>query len=334
MRPKSMVLIVIALVCGLVASIGISQVVEKNSANNNSQVQTKPIFVATTDLNIGAELNANCVKLEEWPLDKVPPGAVTEASQLDGKSPSQRLYSGEPLLIAKLADANSIRGLTVAKTIRKGYRVMSVNVDMASAVSGLIHPGDRVDVLAMSGPTTSAEMILTNIEVFAINDKTTVEVDTEQGKEQARTVSLLVTSDQARKLMGFSTRSTISLSLRRPDDESGPDADSLDTIVSREPVVQPQVPAFQPELAAAPRDQYYMDILEGGSSSGVRRYAFSDRESLPHEVTSSDGEAVQVPAAGDFPFPHEGKTTESPAGGPPKEGGAPASARASSTGDF
>ena len=41
MRPKSLILIVIALGCGLVASIGISQVMEGRSANANSpKIQT------------------------------------------------------------------------------------------------------------------------------------------------------------------------------------------------------------------------------------------------------------------------------------------------------
>ncbi len=325
MRPKSMVLIVIALVCGLVASIGISQVVEKNSANNQ-KTQTKPIFVAMTDIGIGAELNAQSVKLEEWPLDKVPPGSITEAAQLDGKSPNQRLYAGEPLLLAKLSDANSMRG--IAQTIRKGFRVMSVKVDMASAVSGLIHPGDRVDILAISGPRTTAEMILSNIEVFAINDKTTVEVDTEAGTIQAKTVSLLVTSDQARKLMAHSYKSTISLSLRRPDDESGLEAPPEETIARYEPIQPiPPVPSFQPVV---PQEQYFMEVLEGGSSSAVRRYSFDDRDSLPREVSSTGGETSPAPPANDFPFPNEG----SPTGGPTQEGPAPASARATTLKPF
>ena len=326
MRPKSMVLIVIALVCGLVASIGISQVVEKNSANNNQQTQTKPIFVAMTDIGIGAELNAQSVKLEEWPLDKIPPGSITESSQLDGKSPNQRLYAGEPLLLAKLSDANSMRGVHVAQTIRKGYRVMSVKVDMASAVSGLIHPGDRVDVLALAGPRTSAEMILTNIEVFAINDKTTVEVDTEAGTVQAKTVSLLVTSDQARKLMAHSYKSTISLSLRRPDDESG--VESIEEPIARYEPIQP-MPSL-PAMPVEPQEQYFMEVLEGGSSGAVRRYAFDDRESLPREISSTGGEVSQGPPASDFPFPNEGSPTGTPpAAGPTQEAPAPASARAS-----
>jgi pilus assembly protein CpaB len=333
-----MVLIVIALVCGLIASIGISQVVEKNSAKNNQQLQTKPIFVAITDLGIGAELDAKSVKLEEWPLDKVPPGAITEAKQLDGKSPNQRLYAGEPLLLAKLSDANSLRGMHVAETIRKGYRVMSVKVDMASAVSGLIHPGDRVDVLAVDGPRTNAEVILTNIEVFAINDKTTIEVDDAEGEanrgELAKTVSLLVTSDQARKLMANSYKSTISLSLRRPDDETGMEtslAETLGQMVAPQPPVAITPPAMPklPAMVAAPREQYFMEVLEGGATSGIRRYAFDDRESLPREISSSDDNGNPTSPSNDFPFPQGGSAEGTPGGQPVQQGPPPASARTS-----
>ncbi len=328
MHPKSMVLIVIALVCGLVASIGISQVVERNSANKTEQVQTQAIFVAMTDLGIGTQLNANCVKLEEWPVDKIPVGAITEANQMDGKRPSQRLFAGEPLLLAKLADENTLK--VHSHTIKKGYRVMSVKVDMASAVSGLMNPGDRVDVLALSGPRTAAEMILANVEVFAINDQTHQEVDAEGGTVQAKTVSLLVTSDQARKLMAASYKSTISLSLRRPDDDTGLDDDLVETEPTKS-ISMPDLRQMMPSMPVGPpKEEYTMDVLEGGNSGEVHRYTFDDRDSLPRELSPSGGGMNNTPPASDFPFPTEEQDTGSPVGGPvktPANGPAQASAR-------
>jgi hypothetical protein len=171
-------------------------------------------------------------------------------------------------------------------------------------------------------------MILTNVEVFAINDKTHQEVDAEGSTVQAKTVSLLVTSDQARKLMAASYKSTISLSLRRPDDDTG----LVEDIAEPEPSIP--MPSFQqmgPTFAAQPKlPEYRMEILEGGTSSEVHRYTFDDRESLPREFSSSGGGSTSTPPASDFPFPDEEQGTGSPAGGPvktPAKAPAQASAR-------
>ena len=221
MRPKSMVLILIALGCGLIASIGISQVMEKNNSGD-AKMSTSPIYVAVIDMSAGEELNASKIKLEEWPVDKIPEGAVTSPEQLDGKSPVQPLYAGEPLLMAKLADRDRIQGS--AQKIKPGHRVTSINVDAASAVAGLVMPGDHVDVMVFtrgSNPTLDkAEAVLEDVEVFAVNDQIHRNYDSEGNSIQARTVSLLVKPEQAERLMYYSQIGVMSLSLRSPDDKS------------------------------------------------------------------------------------------------------------------
>ena len=58
MRAKSMVLILIALGCGLVASIAISQVMERGSRSANAGLETVPIYVASTDIDVNEQLSA------------------------------------------------------------------------------------------------------------------------------------------------------------------------------------------------------------------------------------------------------------------------------------
>ena len=143
-----MVLILIALACGLVASIGISQVVDKRSTEQET-AQLAPVYVAAADIAIHERLTAQTVRREEWPIDRIPPGAVAVLEDIEGRKPSQPLYKGEVILGARLVDPNS-RVMT-SERIPKGYRVVSVKVSMDSAVSGLLSPGDRVDVIAAFG---------------------------------------------------------------------------------------------------------------------------------------------------------------------------------------
>jgi pilus assembly protein CpaB len=219
-----MILIVIALGCGLVASIGISQVMENRAANAPLVVPTEKIYVATADIPLGEIMTAQMVKLEEWPQDKVPEGAVRALDQIEGRRPLTRLYPGEPILAAKLIDANKFYG--ASEKIPKGFRVASVKVTMDSSASGLINPGDRVDVLVFlrrgrGVSMTGTRTILKNVTVFAVNERFQRDPDDDSdGGGAAKTVSLLVQPTQVEKLMLAQELGRIKLSLRRSDDEN------------------------------------------------------------------------------------------------------------------
>jgi pilus assembly protein CpaB len=222
-----MILIVIALGCGLVASIGISQVMENRGAEGPLVVPTENIYVATTDIPLGEIMTAKMVKQEEWPKDKVPEGAIRNLEDIEGQRPLTRLYPGEPILRAKLIDANKFYG--ASEKIPKGYRVASVKVTMDSSASGLINPGDRVDVLVFlrqgrGVSVTGTRTILKNVTVFAVNDRFQRDADDDaEGGTTAKTVSLLVKPTQVERLMLAQELGRIKLSLRRSDDE-GEDA--------------------------------------------------------------------------------------------------------------
>jgi len=282
MRPKSMILILIALGCGLIASIGISQVVERGGGEVVQEIETSPIYVAVSDVDIGDELNAQRIKLEEWPIDRIPPGAVTSTEQLENMAPRQRLFSGEPILIGKLASKDSLT--SASTTIRQGHRVMSVKVSMDTAVSHLIEPGDHVDVLAFvrgRGNTASkASTILSNIEVFAINNVTDRMPD-ESGSLQAKTVSLQVTPQQAQKLMFFSEQGRLRLTLRSPGDE----VDNTSEEVAPEEVVPEENVAVRSTITVEDVPPgFRMQILDG--SGHAREFEFGEEGELPIELTA------------------------------------------------
>ena len=75
MRPKSLILLVLALGCGLAASIGISRVMDANANRPAVALETTPIYVALHNINLGDPINASMVALEEWPADEGAPRA-------------------------------------------------------------------------------------------------------------------------------------------------------------------------------------------------------------------------------------------------------------------
>jgi len=229
MRGKSLALLILALGCGLVASIGITQVLAKRGNDQPAQAgESQTIFVALEDIAMGDPLHAQMLQLEEWPKDKVPEGALTNIEDIEGRLARAKIYTGEPILDRKLLRKGESSGGGHI-LIPKGMRVVSVRVDKVSGGAGLILPGNRVDVVvyltkcAQKGiPDTSTRVVLQDIKVFAVNDQYRSDPE-ESGKStitNAQTVSLLVTPDQGQKLMLASELGKVRLVLRSPEDDT------------------------------------------------------------------------------------------------------------------
>lgn len=232
MRVKSLVLIFVALGCGLVASVGISQLLNRGSANASAAIETEQILVTIADIDINSKIDAHNVKIEEWPKAKVPEGALRKLEEAQDKFARVRLIKGFPIAASNLADSNS--GLA-SITIPDGYRVMPVKVEEDTVMKG-ISPGDRVDVLVFVRKSeeisqTKTYTILRAARVFAVGSNTERGFDEKTSQEQSfRTVSLLLKPEQGEELVVAMQIGKISLALRGPKDESADNSDGVTSI--------------------------------------------------------------------------------------------------------
>jgi pilus assembly protein CpaB len=223
MRPKSIILLILALGCGLIAAVGINQVMASRRQAEAASGETTPIFVALADVEMGDPLTPEVLKLEEWPKDKVPFGAIQRLEDIEGRRTRRRFVSGEPILEGQLF-ARGDSGSGATDLIPKGFRVVTVKVDDVSG-SGLILPGDRVDVLVhldqipgqATGKTTT-KTFLQNIKVFAVNDTFMRDRDGET-TIAAKTISLLVTPQQAEQVTLANNLGRVRLVMRSPNEE-------------------------------------------------------------------------------------------------------------------
>ena len=227
MRPKSLALLLLALGCGLVASIGITQVLSSRGGDSNAATaDTQPVYVAVNDIALGDLLNASMVKLEQWPKGKIPAGAISRLEDAEGRRARTKLFAGEPIQDHRLLGKGaSEQGATAL--IPKGYRVVPVKVDSVTGGSSLILPGDRVDVMVhlvkdmnRDIQETVTRTILQDIKVFAVDSIVDLEKEKEPGKTiSAKTISLLVTPEQAAKVMLASQLGNVNLVMRSPEDD-------------------------------------------------------------------------------------------------------------------
>ncbi len=220
MRSKTIILLLLALGCGLVASIGISQVLNRSQETGPTE-ETAPVWVAMAEIKSGDLLNPQNLKLEQWPKEKVPPGALGKLEQIEGKRTRITIYQGEPVLDKKLRAV----GGSIADTIPSGFRAYTVAGDAVNSHGGLLHPGDRVDLLVFVSKNsgnfeTGTKTILQDIKVFAVNDQTTAPDEKSVDAITAKTVTLLMTPSQAERATLAAEIGKIRLVIRAPDDKT------------------------------------------------------------------------------------------------------------------
>src|SRR5437879_8830127 len=106
----------------------------------------------------------------------------------------------------------------------RAFTIPTTNV--ASGVAGFVMPGNRVDVLlTMNGVGTREQTgggvtttLLQNIEILAVDQRIDAPVDNKVDPAQLRSVTLLVTPEEAARLDLGQNRGSLHLSLRNPED--------------------------------------------------------------------------------------------------------------------
>ena len=185
---------------------------------------TTPVVVAAADLELGAELRAEDLRVVQWPANAVPVGTFPDPNALVGLGLVAPVIENEPLLPMKLASKEAGSGLPPA--IPPGMRAVSVRVNEVIGVAGYVLPGTHVDVVATATPTQNAQdvtskVVLTNVKVLAAGTK--LEVSGDDNKPIAvSVVTLLVTPEESERLTLASTEGKIQLALRNPLDLSAP----------------------------------------------------------------------------------------------------------------
>lgn len=184
-------------------------------------------YVAAHALAKGALTREEDFAVRSVPPNRVPAGAIVEAAdskaELTGSLVRNFVDAGSPVTAQDILRPKD-RGF-LASVLAPDSRAISIKVDEESAVSGLIRPGDFVDVVLTqvfekteSGRRALSETVLRNVRVIAIDQdiaqggRVTAPV---AGKStQAKTVSLELTPEQVKKITVAKQLGTLSLSVR------------------------------------------------------------------------------------------------------------------------
>jgi pilus assembly protein CpaB len=223
-RMRVFMVFVLAITAGGALAFGTYNFMQGQAPARTVSIPTRQVVVAATDLDVGAELRREDIRMIDWPANAVPATAISDPKEVIGRGIVLPVIENEPILPNKLASKDAGGGLPPA--IPPGLRAISVRVNEVIGVAGYVLPGTRVDVVATVSPTgqstdMTSKVVLTNVQVLAAGTK--IERNGDKDKPMpVSVVTLLVDPEEAERLTLASTEGKIQLALRNPLDKTMP----------------------------------------------------------------------------------------------------------------
>jgi pilus assembly protein CpaB len=225
MKKNLVPLLAIAFVVAII-STGIFYGLFVGRLNSATIGQGQTIVVAARNLDRGAVLQPEDVKLAAWGSPEVPKGAYTELSKVNGLTILSPIGQDEPVSESRVASTAS--GAAAGMGIAPGMRAVSIHAVDSSGVVSILRPGYKVDVQLVSNQSPELRTILQNIEVLSVNPQG-------DGRGNTPVVTLLVNPAGADMAgLGDST-ARLRVILRNPLDDAAAElsAVTLPGILSR-----------------------------------------------------------------------------------------------------
>jgi pilus assembly protein CpaB len=223
-RIRVFMVFVLAITAGGALAYGTYNYMQQLPARTVS-IPTRPVVVAAADLDVGAELRREDIRIIDWPANAVPKNAIGDPKDVIGRGIVLPVIENEPILPNKLASKEAGSGLPPA--IPPGLRAVSVRVNEVIGVAGYVLPGTHVDVVATVSPTgasgdMTSKVVLTDVQVLAAGTKIERDGSDRNKPIAVSVVTLLVNPEEAERLTLASTEGKIQLALRNPLDKSMP----------------------------------------------------------------------------------------------------------------
>ncbi|AKF03712.1 Flp pilus assembly protein CpaB [Sandaracinus amylolyticus] len=181
------------------------------------------VVAVTRDLAPGAVLTRDVLAVRTIPRAYVEERHVPfeDTETVVGLRAVSALRAGEALLWNDVDD-EAIAAARLAAVIGEGRRAVTVRVHATSAFTGLLRPGDRVDVLHFAPRLGSEERVtaqlLENVLVLAVAGTLDPSSPSRCGATSAQQVTVAATVDEAQRLVHAQSTGDLHLVLRNPDD--------------------------------------------------------------------------------------------------------------------
>jgi pilus assembly protein CpaB len=216
-NTRTLIVVLVALAAAGVATYGVAKVV-RNRPVVEKEVAHTFVVAAKQTLPMGAMISPADVKLIAWPERSPVPGAFAKIEDVANRGVIAEVLENEPVTEGKLAPVGGGAGLP--PTIPTGMRALSVRVNEVVGVAGFVIPGTRVDVFVTlkEGTGSTTRIVVSNVQVLTAGTRYDQDKSKKGDPIPTSVVTLLLTPDDAGRVVLASTEGQIMLTLRNPLD--------------------------------------------------------------------------------------------------------------------
>jgi pilus assembly protein CpaB len=181
------------------------------------------VVIAAKPLDTGTPLAAGDLTLMDWPSNAPLEGAFNKPEDVTGRVVMYPIAFKEPIRDGLLAAPGATVGLTAK--IPDGMRAVAVVTNELNNVSGFLFPGSHVDVLVSFRPEADNKepmtiTVLQNVQVLSTGEK--LQPDPNGKPQNVKVVTVLLSPDDAEKLLLASNQGTVQFVLRNASDQAQP----------------------------------------------------------------------------------------------------------------
>lgn len=220
---KNWIVLLTALGVGGLAAFGAKNYLSGQMAEIEAREKNKAmvqVVVAKSDLPKGSQLTAETVAVRAIPKEWVHSGAITpeQFGRTEGSLLAYPALAGEPVIWAQLEGQ---RAPTFSARLTAGRRAVTVPVDEISSLSGMVEPGDLIDIVISikHDKQNFTFTLLQSVAVLATGTKSSQQEKDPEGRGRSFTTITLDTSpEDAKRVIAAREVGRITALLRAPND--------------------------------------------------------------------------------------------------------------------
>ena len=229
---RNTVLLVAALACGAIAVYAgqgyLAEQLEAERARLTPRpAQTRDVIVARRDLAKGDVVTTETMAVRRIPEEYVSGSAVLPEhfDGFEGMRLAAPLRSGEQLMASAIVGGDN---LAFSQRVKPGIRALTIAVDEVNSISGMLQPGDRIDLLFSARPPAEGDgrapqpeatvPLFQGLLVLATGRQVRAGVDERGGARSFSTVTVEVEPEHAQRLVVAQRAGRLTAVLRNPDD--------------------------------------------------------------------------------------------------------------------
>lgn len=271
---RTLLVVVVAVLTAGVATYGVYTAIQRIPVRQVEVAHTF-IAVAAKTLPTGALVTPLDVKLVAWPERNPVAGAFSTVEAVVNRGVISQVLANEPLTESKLAPVNGGAGLP--PTIPQGMRAISVRVNDVVGVAGFVIPGTHVDVLLTlkQGNDNITRVVVSNVQVLTAGTRYDQDKSKNGEPIPSSVVTLLLTPEDAARVVLAGADGSIMLALRNPLDVAPTTSSGARTATlfgDRAPA--PPQPTAERRAAAAPRPRPAVETIVAAPSPPATRKAY------------------------------------------------------------